>query len=139
MFLFYFFYVYVDHRDLHVLTHSLPTRRSSDLLAGVAIGWNRDPMRIESIRDALAAEKRWGQKTKAGFYDYDDKRNPSPSPRVAEIIEDFRKKTGAKQHEVTSEENVERTLYPMVNEAALAHAEGQAQGETDGANKERGG
>src|SRR3546814_18170403 len=27
----YFFYVYVDHRDLHVLTHSFPTRRSSDL------------------------------------------------------------------------------------------------------------
>ncbi|MGN6270510.1 MAG: 3-hydroxyacyl-CoA dehydrogenase NAD-binding domain-containing protein, partial [Sphingomonas sp.] len=68
-------------------------------LAGVDIGWHRDPTRIESIRDALAAEKRWGQKTKAGFYDYDDKRNPSPSPRVAEIIEDFRKKTGAPQHE----------------------------------------
>ena len=64
-------------------------------LAGVDIGWHRDPTRIESIRDALAAEKRWGQKTKAGFYDYDDKRTPSPSPRVAEIIEDFRKKTGA--------------------------------------------
>src|SRR3546814_6582900 len=26
-----FFYVYCDHRDLHVLTHSFPTRRSSDL------------------------------------------------------------------------------------------------------------
>jgi 3-hydroxyacyl-CoA dehydrogenase len=49
-------------------------------LAGVDIGWHRDPTRIESIRDALAAEKRWGQKTKAGFYDYDDKRNPRPAP-----------------------------------------------------------
>src|SRR3546814_12545654 len=30
----FFFFVYcsVDHRDLHVLTHSFPTRRSSDLL-----------------------------------------------------------------------------------------------------------
>src|SRR3546814_2934246 len=28
-----FFYGYGDHRDLHVLTHSFPTRRSSDLLA----------------------------------------------------------------------------------------------------------
>src|SRR3546814_13426084 len=27
-----FFEGYVDHRDLHVLTHSFPTRRSSDLL-----------------------------------------------------------------------------------------------------------
>src|SRR3546814_12047972 len=31
MLLFYFVYGDVDHRDLHVLTHSFPTRRSSDL------------------------------------------------------------------------------------------------------------
>src|SRR3546814_11011802 len=29
--LFFFFSLYADHRDLHVLTHSFPTRRSSDL------------------------------------------------------------------------------------------------------------
>src|SRR3546814_20061866 len=29
----FFFSVYGDHRDLHVLTHSFPTRRSSDLPA----------------------------------------------------------------------------------------------------------
>lgn len=100
-------------------------------LAGVDIGWHRDPTRIESIRDALAAEKRWGQKTNAGFYDYDEKRNPSPSPRVAEIIEDFRKKTNTPQHEVTDEEIVERTLYPMVNEGALILEEGMAQRASD--------
>ncbi|HEU4961689.1 MAG TPA: 3-hydroxyacyl-CoA dehydrogenase NAD-binding domain-containing protein [Sphingomonas sp.] len=100
-------------------------------LAGVDIGWHRDPTRIESIRDALASEKRWGQKTKAGFYDYDDKRNPSPSPRVAQIIDDFRKKTGTPQHAVTDEEIVERTLYPMVNEGALILAEGKAQRASD--------
>jgi 3-hydroxyacyl-CoA dehydrogenase len=100
-------------------------------LAGVDIGWHRDPTRIESIRDALAAEKRWGQKTQAGFYDYDEKRNPSPSPRVAEIIEDFRKKTDTPQHEVTDEEIVERTLYPMVNEGALILEEGMAQRASD--------
>lgn len=100
-------------------------------LAGVDIGWHRDPTRIESIRDALAAEKRWGQKTQAGFYDYDEKRNPSPSPRVAEIIEDFRKKTNTPQHEITDEEIVERTLYPMVNEGALILEEGMAQRASD--------
>lgn len=100
-------------------------------LAGVDIGWHRDPTRIESIRDALAAEKRWGQKTQAGFYDYDEKRNPSPSPRVAEIIEDFRKKTDTPQHEITDEEIVERTLYPMVNEGALILEEGMAQRASD--------
>jgi 3-hydroxyacyl-CoA dehydrogenase len=100
-------------------------------LAGVDIGWHRDPTRIESIRDALAAEGRWGQKKNAGFYDYDEKRNPSPSPRVAEIIEDFRARKGTPQHEITDEEIVERTLYPMVNEGALILAEGMAQRASD--------
>ncbi|UZK69914.1 3-hydroxyacyl-CoA dehydrogenase NAD-binding domain-containing protein [Sphingomonas sp. S1-29] len=100
-------------------------------LAGVDIGWHRDPTRIENIRDALAAEKRWGQKTQAGFYDYDEKRNPSPSPRVAEIIEEFRAKSGAVQHDITDEEIVERTLYTMVNEGALILEEGMAQRASD--------
>src|SRR3546814_13528035 len=30
-FIFFFFYIYCDHRDLHVLTHAFPPRRSSDL------------------------------------------------------------------------------------------------------------
>src|SRR3546814_4657980 len=30
---FFFFECYCDHRDLHVLTHSFPTRRSSDLVS----------------------------------------------------------------------------------------------------------
>ena len=101
-------------------------------LAGVDIGWHRDPTRIESIRDALAAENRWGQKTKAGFYDYDDKRTPSPSPRVAEIIEDFRKQANAPApRDITDQEIVERTLYPMVNEGALILEEGKAQRASD--------
>jgi len=100
-------------------------------LAGVDIGWHRDPTRIENIRDALAAEDRWGQKKGAGFYDYDAKRNPSPSPRVAEIIAEFRERTGTPQHDVTDQEIVERTLYPMVNEGALILAEGKAQRASD--------
>lgn len=100
-------------------------------LAGVDIGWHRDPTRIENIRDALAAEDRWGQKKGAGFYDYDAKRNPSPSPRVAEIIAEFRERTGTPQHDVTDQEIIERTLYPMVNEGALILAEGKAQRASD--------
>ena len=100
-------------------------------LAGVDIGWHRDPNRIENVRDALAAEGRWGQKKQAGFYDYDEKRTPSPSPRVAEIIEEWRAKTGTPQHEVSDEEIVERTLYPMVNEGALILEEGKAQRASD--------
>jgi 3-hydroxyacyl-CoA dehydrogenase len=100
-------------------------------LAGVDIGWHRDPSRIENIRDALAAENRWGQKTKAGFYDYDEKRTPSNSPRVAEIIDDFRKKSGVTPREISDEEIVARTLYTMVNEGALILEEGKAQRASD--------
>ena len=100
-------------------------------LAGVDIGWHRDPSRIENVRDALAAEGRWGQKKQAGFYDYDEKRNPSPSSRVAEIIAEWREKTATPQHEVTDEKIVERTLYPMVNEGALILEEGKAQRASD--------
>jgi len=100
-------------------------------LAGVDIGWHRDPTRIENIRDALAAEGRWGQKKQAGFYDYDDKRRPSPSPRVQEIIDDFRAKEGVEKRDITDQEIVERTLYTMVNEGAKILEEGMAQRASD--------
>ena len=100
-------------------------------LAGVDIGWHRDPNRIESIRDALCAEGRWGQKKQAGFYDYDEKRQPSESARVAELIEEFRGKTGTQKREITDQEIIERTLYPMVNEGALILSEGKAQRASD--------
>jgi 3-hydroxyacyl-CoA dehydrogenase len=100
-------------------------------LAGVDIGWHRDPTRIESIRDALAAKGRWGQKTGKGFYDYDEKRRPSPSAEVQAIIDDFAAKQGVTKREITDQEIVERTLYPMVNEGALILEEGIAQRASD--------
>jgi len=100
-------------------------------LAGVDIGWHRDPTRIENIRDALCAIDRWGQKKGAGFYDYDDKRRPSPSPKVQEIIEEFREKAGVTPREISDQEIVERTLYTMVNEGALILEGGYAQRASD--------
>ena len=100
-------------------------------LAGVDIGWHRDPNRIESIRDALAAEGRWGQKKSAGYYDYDANRRGSPSPRVAEIIEEFRAKSGKEKRDISEQEIVEQTLYPMVNEGAKILEEGMAQRPSD--------
>jgi 3-hydroxyacyl-CoA dehydrogenase len=100
-------------------------------LAGVDIGWHRDPNRIENIRDALAAQGRWGQKKQAGFYDYDEKRRPSPSPVVQGIIDDFRAREGVEKREITDQEIIERTLYTMVNEGAKILEEGMAQRASD--------
>src|SRR6185295_13428874 len=73
-------------------------------LAGVDIGWHRDPTRIENLRDKLAAEGRWGQKKGAGFYDYDEKRQPSPSPVVQTYIEEFAAKAGIERREISDQE-----------------------------------
>ncbi|MGE3397271.1 MAG: 3-hydroxyacyl-CoA dehydrogenase NAD-binding domain-containing protein [Sphingomonas sp.] len=100
-------------------------------LAGVDIGWHRDPTRIENIRDALCAIDRWGQKKGAGFYDYDEKRQPSPSPVVQGIIDDFRAKAGVQKREISDQEIIERTLYTMVNEGALILEGGFAQRASD--------
>ncbi|HEX4893525.1 MAG TPA: 3-hydroxyacyl-CoA dehydrogenase NAD-binding domain-containing protein [Hyphomicrobiaceae bacterium] len=100
-------------------------------LAGVDIGWHRDPSRIENVRDALCAMDRWGQKKGAGFYDYDDKRRPSPSPVVQKVIEDFAAKQGVERREISDEEIVQRTLYTMVNEGAKILEEGMAQRASD--------
>jgi 3-hydroxyacyl-CoA dehydrogenase len=100
-------------------------------LAGVDIGWHRDPNRIENVRDALCAKGRWGQKTGKGFYDYDEKRRPSPSAEVQAILDEFAAKAGTTKREISDEEIVERTLYPMVNEGALILEEGIAQRASD--------
>ena len=100
-------------------------------LAGVDIGWHRDPARVENIRDALCAIDRWGQKKGAGFYDYDDRRRPSPSAKVQEIIERFREREGVTAREISDQEIVERTLYTMVNEGAKILEEGMAQRASD--------
>jgi len=100
-------------------------------LAGVDIGWHRDPTRIETIRDQLCAMERWGQKKGAGFYDYDDKRRPRPSPVVSQVIEDFAQREGVERRDISDEEIVERTLYTMVNEGAKILEEGIAQRASD--------
>jgi 3-hydroxyacyl-CoA dehydrogenase len=100
-------------------------------LAGVDIGWHRDPNRIESLRDALCAAGRSGQKSGAGFYDYDEKRKASQSPVVQDIIEKFATDAGIERRAITDEEIVERTLYPMINEGAKILEEEIAQRASD--------
>jgi 3-hydroxyacyl-CoA dehydrogenase len=100
-------------------------------LAGLDIGWHRDPSRIETIREALCAAGRFGQKNGKGFYDYDEKRVGTPSAEALAIIEDFRSKSNLPKREISDQEIVERTLYPMVNEGYKILEEGKAQRASD--------
>jgi 3-hydroxyacyl-CoA dehydrogenase len=100
-------------------------------LAGLDIGWHRDPTRIESLRDSLCAAGRFGQKNGKGFYDYDEKRNATVSAEALAIIEDFRAKSNLAKRAISDEEIVERTLYPMVNEGYRILEEGMAQRASD--------
>ncbi|WP_373474629.1 3-hydroxyacyl-CoA dehydrogenase NAD-binding domain-containing protein [Sphingorhabdus sp.] len=100
-------------------------------LAGLDIGWHRDPGRIESIRDGLCAAGRFGQKNGKGFYDYDEKRVGTPSAEALAIIEEFRATSNLPKRDISDQEIVERTLYPMVNEGYHILEEGKAQRASD--------
>jgi 3-hydroxyacyl-CoA dehydrogenase len=100
-------------------------------LAGTDIGWHRDPSRIETIRDALCAKGRFGQKAGKGYYDYDEARNRTPSEETKAIIADFAAKEGKPQREISKDEIRERLLYPMVNEGAKILDEKMAQRASD--------
>jgi 3-hydroxyacyl-CoA dehydrogenase len=50
-------------------------------LAGLDIGWKKGAKTANPIRDALCELDRRGQKTGAGYYDYDESRRPVPVAR----------------------------------------------------------
>ncbi len=100
-------------------------------LAGLDLGWNKETSKGGSIRDLLCERDRRGQKNGRGFYDYDEKRNRTPSPEVQQIIADFAAKSGEEQREIGDQEILERLLYPMVNEGALILEEKMAQRASD--------
>ncbi len=95
-------------------------------LAGLDIGWVKENSKGETIRDVLCEMDRRGQKTGAGFYDYDENRNARPSPVTEQIIKDFIAKMGVNPRHISDEEILERCLYPMVNEGAKLLEEGKA-------------
>ncbi|MFN2100036.1 3-hydroxyacyl-CoA dehydrogenase NAD-binding domain-containing protein [Altererythrobacter sp. MF3-039] len=100
-------------------------------LAGIDIGWHRDPSKVTTVREALCAAGRFGQKNGKGFYDYDEARQRTPSDEVKQIIADFAAKEGHEQREISKNEIRERLLYPMVNEGAKILDEGMAQRASD--------
>ena len=100
-------------------------------LVGLDLGWSRETSRGESVRDILCERDRRGQKTGKGFYDYDDKRKPSPSQEVEEVIRSVADRRGITQRTVSDQEILERCLYPMVNEGAKILEEGKAHRASD--------
>ena len=100
-------------------------------LAGLDIGWSKDTSKSSTIREILCEMDRRGQKTGAGFYDYDEARNAKPSPVVEKIILDFAASKGINRRTISDDEILQRCIYPMINEGARILAEGKAQRASD--------
>ncbi len=95
-------------------------------MAGLDIGWVESESRGDAIRDVLCEGGRRGQKTGAGYYDYDEKRAATPSKVTEGIIGDFMGRAGKVLRPSSDTEILERCLYPMINEAAKILEEGKA-------------
>ncbi len=95
-------------------------------LAGLDIGWSRETSKSSTIKEILCEMDRRGQKTGAGFYDYDENRKAEPSPVVERAIRDFAAKRGVSRRQISDQEILERCIYPMINEGAKILDEGKA-------------
>jgi 3-hydroxyacyl-CoA dehydrogenase len=104
-------------------------------LAGNDVGWyirkrryvEKPNMRYSKTADLLCEMGRFGQKTGAGWYDYQaGKRDAIPSPLVVKMIEDHRKSLGIKPRKISDDEIVHRLVYSLVNEGAKIVEEGIA-------------
>ena len=92
-------------------------------LAGLDLGWVKEKSASATIRDVLCEADRRGQKTGAGYYDYDEQRNSRPSPVTEKIIREFAAKSGLPQRQISDAEILERCVYAQINEGAKILAE----------------
>jgi 3-hydroxyacyl-CoA dehydrogenase len=95
-------------------------------LAGLDIGWSRETSKGETLREKLCEMDRRGQKTGAGFYDYDASRKASPSPLVEQMVLEHSEGKGITRRQIPDAEILERLVYPMINEGAKILEEGKA-------------
>jgi 3-hydroxyacyl-CoA dehydrogenase len=109
-------------------------------LAGNDIGWairkrryvEKPDLRYSKTADLLCEMGRYGQKTGAGWYDYQPgKRDAIASPVVEKMIEDYRKELGITPRKIGDEEIVQRLVFSLVNEAAKILEEGIASKASD--------
>ena len=96
-------------------------------LAGNDIGWairkrryvEKPDMKYSATADKLCELGRFGQKTGAGWYDYQaGKRDAIPSKLVEDMIAEHRKSLGITPRKISDQEIVERLVYALVNEGA---------------------
>jgi 3-hydroxyacyl-CoA dehydrogenase len=108
--------------------------RMSDL-AGNDIGWAIRKRRAADMpevcysktADLLCEQGRFGQKTGAGWYDYQaGARTPQPSALVDAMIERHSADIGVAPRAIGDDEIVERLVYALVNEGAKILEEGIA-------------
>lgn len=110
-------------------------------LAGIDIGYKarqalpdeeKDEPKTYSIADTLAEMGRLGQKTGAGYYQYDSAtRARSSDPIVLEVIEAQAKKHGVTRRVVSDEEILSRLTFAWINEGFKILEEGIAQRASD--------
>jgi 3-hydroxyacyl-CoA dehydrogenase len=104
-------------------------------LAGLDVGWRiRKEYRhleVPGIRQPFAEDRlcelgRYGQKTGAGWYKYDDQRRATPDPLVTELVRKWVDEAGIAQRQISAGEITDRCLYALVNEGAHILEEGYA-------------
>jgi 3-hydroxyacyl-CoA dehydrogenase len=109
-------------------------------LAGNDIGWAirkrravaYPDMKYSKTADLLCEMGRYGQKTGAGWYDYQaGKRDAIPSAAVVKMIEDHRAAQGIAPRRISDDEIVQRLVFSLVNEAARILEEGIASKASD--------
>jgi 3-hydroxyacyl-CoA dehydrogenase len=89
-------------------------------------------MKYSKTADLLCEMGRFGQKTGAGWYDYQPgKRDALPSKLVEDMIEKHRKDVGITPRKISDQEIVERLVYSLVNEAAHILEDGIASKASD--------
>ena len=104
-------------------------------LAGLDVGWRirkefrhlqKLGVRQAFVEDRLCELGRFGQKTGAGWYKYDENRKPSLDPQVTDLIRQWSSEAHIQQREASAEEIVDRCIYTLVNEGARLLEEGIA-------------
>jgi 3-hydroxyacyl-CoA dehydrogenase len=104
-------------------------------LAGLDVGWRIrkefQHLEVPGVRypfaeDLLSEMGRYGQKTGAGWYRYDQNRKATPDPEMLNLIRERANQTGILQRLITAEEMIERTVYALINEGARILEEGIA-------------